>query len=156
MYTHNEIMMKCSLETAFRYARQVEFWPELLPHYRSTVFHRGGSEHGGLVEMAAIRSFKPFNWPVWWVSEMEVRPEEMVIAYKHIRGVTKGMEVEWRLANEGDSVIVSITHQWDRPPIGRQLASNLIGEVFVHAIADQTLQGLKLQAEQEGEVSLYG
>lgn len=160
MYTYNEIKMNCKPDIAFRYASQVEAWPQLLPHYRHIKFHRGSGGKGGLVEMAAVRPFKPFNWPVWWMSEMNVKPEEHFVGYTHIQGVTRGMEVEWRLEDEGDQVKVSIIHKWDRPPLGRRLAAAIIGHMFVHVIADRTLQGLKLQAEaeaqREAEVGIYG
>ncbi|MFF2089764.1 SRPBCC family protein [Paenibacillus sp. NPDC058174] len=150
MYTYNEVIMNCPAETAFRYAREVERWPELLPHYRRTSFEQGGSGVGGKVEMAAYRPFKPLKWPVWWTSDMEVDEVKQVVHYKHIKGVTRNMEVEWRLEPMSeDAVKVSIVHRWYRPPFGRRLIAGTICDQFVHAIADLTLQGLKRHAEQE-------
>ncbi|GGG88846.1 SRPBCC family protein [Paenibacillus radicis (ex Gao et al. 2016)] len=150
MYTYNEVTMNCSAETAFRYAREVERWPELLSHYRRTSFEQGGSDTGGKVEMAAYRLFKPLKWPVWWTSDMEIDEAKQVVQYKHIKGVTRNMEVEWRLEPVAeDAVKVSIIHRWYSPPFGRRMLAGIICDMFVHAIADRTLQGLKQHAEQE-------
>ncbi|WP_336786645.1 SRPBCC family protein [Paenibacillus sp. MMO-177] len=153
MYTRNEITINCDKKTAFRYAREVENWPVLLPHYRGVQFEQGGSDRGGLVMMRAVRPFKPFKWPVWWVSEMNVDEQLCSVYYKHVRGVTSGMEVEWRIEEpqgERDQVKVTIIHRWLQPPLGRRLAADMIGEVFVYAIADRTLRGLKQQIEKHG------
>ncbi|MCM3627575.1 SRPBCC family protein [Paenibacillus glycanilyticus] len=149
MYTRNEITINCDKNTAFRYARQVEQWPALLPHYRGVQFEQGSSDQGGLVMMRAVRPFKPFKWPVWWVSEMRVDDQQCSVYYKHVRGVTSGMEVEWQIEPHGHErqVKVIIIHRWLQPPFGRRLASDMIGDLFVHAIADRTLQGLKEQIE---------
>jgi Polyketide cyclase / dehydrase and lipid transport. len=153
MYTRNEITINCDKNTAFQYARQVEQWPVLLPHYRAVRFEQGSSDQGGLVLMKAVRPFKPFKWPVWWVSEMNVDEQSCSVYYKHVRGVTTGMEVEWLIESIGHGnqvqVKVIIIHRWLQPPFGRRLASDMIGEVFVYAIADRTLQGLKEQIEQQ-------
>jgi ribosome-associated toxin RatA of RatAB toxin-antitoxin module len=149
MYTRNEITINCDQETAFQFARQVERWPMLLPHYRGVQFEEGSSEEGGLVMMKAVRPFKPFGWPVWWVSQMDIDQQRRSVFYKHVRGVTAGMEVEWQIEPQGhkDQVKVVIIHRWLQPPFGRKLASGMIGDLFVYAIADRTLQGLKRQIE---------
>ncbi|ANY69072.1 hypothetical protein BBD42_23250 [Paenibacillus sp. BIHB 4019] len=149
MHTYNEVTMRCEPLTAFHYARKIENWPQLLPHYRQIQFRYGGSERGGLVKMAAVRPFKRFQWPVWWESEMVVSEEELMVGYRHVRGVTKGMEVEWRIVPAGEKVSVSIVHRWNAPPWSRRLFASFIGNWFVYAIAERTLQGLKQKAELE-------
>ncbi|KQO17176.1 SRPBCC family protein [Paenibacillus sp. Leaf72] len=149
MHTYNEVTMRCEPLTAFHYARKIENWPQLLPHYRQIQFRYGGSERGGLVKMAAVRPFKRFQWPVWWESEMVISEEELMVGYRHVRGVTKGMEVEWRIVPAGEKVSVSIVHRWNAPPWSRRLFASFIGNWFVYAIAERTLQGLKQQAELE-------
>lgn len=147
MDTYNEEWFDCTPSAAFELANQVELWPDRLAHYRMTHFREGSSNAmGGIVEMAAVRSFPLLNWPVWWVSEMISDPAAMTIRYRHIEGVTKGMEVEWRFEPSGTGVKVSILHRWARPPFGRKLAAKRIGRHFVYYIAGQTLQGLKLTA----------
>ncbi|MFB9330483.1 SRPBCC family protein [Paenibacillus aurantiacus] len=157
MRTLNEMEINGPIETVFDYARRIDLWPERLEHYRKVRVLEGDLETRGVVEMAAHRQFERMNWPVWWISTMEVDREAGRIRYRHIRGVTKGMEVEWRLVQDGPSrTHVSIIHEWKQPPIGRRMAGGFIGHVFVHHIADQTLAGLKLATESRLEAAVNG
>jgi hypothetical protein len=106
---------------------------------------------GGRVEMSANRPFGPLNWPTWWVSEMWIEPARHAVRYRHVRGVTTGMDVEWTLRDTGDGVEVSIVHEWTGPswPLIRQPAAEwVIGPVFVHGIASRTLEGIKRAVER--------
>ena len=78
----------------FDAASDVERWPEWLPHYRWVRFGQRRPD-GGVVEMAAWRPFGPFRWPTWWVSEMWIDPRDAEVRYRHVRGITRGMEVSW-------------------------------------------------------------
>ncbi len=133
----------------FDAARSVERWPRILPHYRSVQFLERRPA-GGIVEMAACRPFGPLRYPARWVSEMAVDPEAHEIRYRHIRGITRGMDVVWRLVASGDGVEVTIEHEWRGPRwpvIGRIAADLVIGPVFIHGIASRTLAGIKRFAE---------
>jgi len=138
------------IERAFETASAVELWPDFLPHYRWVrMLSRDGNS--GLVEMAAWRPFGIFKYPTWWVSEMTVVPNEFRVLYKHVRGITKGMDVEWRLIENAGSVDITIVHQWAGPQwplIGKLAADLVIGPVFIHAIASRTLAGVKEHTEQ--------
>lgn len=134
----------------FRAASDVERWPEWLPHYRWVRFLERRAD-GGIVEMAAWRPFGAFRYPTWWVSDMAIDREEPRIRYRHIRGITKGMDVAWEFAPGSTHVTVTITHRWDGPawPLIRRPAAELvIGPVFVHGIAQRTLAGIARQAEK--------
>jgi hypothetical protein len=103
------------------------------------------------VEMSANRPFGPLNWPTWWVSEMWVDPDRMEVRYRHIRGVTRGMDVVWRIRPDGEGTHVSIVHEWpgpDWPLIRRPAAEWVIGPVFVHGIASRTLAGIASTCER--------
>jgi len=144
-------VVRSSVARAFACAADVERWPEWLPHYRRVRFlERRG--RGGLVEMAAWRPFGPARWPTWWVSEMTVDPEAPAVRYRHVRGITRHMDVEWSFAPAGeDAVAVTITHWWDGPPwplLRRAAADLVIGPLFVHAIAQRTLAGIARVAER--------
>ncbi|SDT56255.1 Ribosome association toxin PasT (RatA) of the RatAB toxin-antitoxin module [Paenibacillaceae bacterium GAS479] len=147
MYTHNEAYISSPPEEVFRYASEVERWPEHLDHYRQVSF-RTGAPSEGIVEMRAWRPFGALRWPVWWVSEMSTEPDKHSIFYRHIEGVTTGMDVEWKVEPHGDGSRAVIVHEWKRPAVGRLAASGIIGPTFVHAIAERTLRGLKAAAEQ--------
>jgi len=150
MRTVNQIHIRAPLATVYAVASDVSRWPAILPHYRWVRFlERRGD--GGVVEMAARRPFGPIPYPAWWVSEMAVDHGRGEIRYRHIRGITTGMDVVWRLVPNGDGVDVTIVHEWPGPGwplIGRLAADLVIGPVFVHGIASRTLAGLKQHLER--------
>ncbi len=146
------------LARVFSCASDVERWPEWLAHYRWVRFLETVSSAGDtrLVEMAAWRFFGPLRWPVRWVSEMDVDRGTPAVRYRHVRGITRGMDVEWAFAPAaGDGkVAVTITHRWGGPAwplVGGVAADRVIGPVFIHAIAQRTLAGVARVAERRGD-----
>jgi hypothetical protein len=102
------------------------------------------------VEMAAWRPFGRLKYPTWWVSEMWIDRPAAAVHYRHVRGITTGMDVVWQLEPVADGTDVSIVHQWSGPRwpvIGRPAASWVIGPVFVHGIASRTLAGIARHLE---------
>lgn len=151
MRTLDEITIKAPLSDVFRAAASVERWPEWLPHYR---WIRSLEPEDGVpvVEMAAWRPFGPLKYPTWWVSKMWVEEQNDLVRYHHIAGITKGMDVEWRLTSSGAETRVVIEHRWHGPawPLIRWPAANLvIGPVFIHGIASRTLAGIRRVAEAD-------
>lgn len=137
--------MRAPLASVFEAASEVERWPSILSHYRWV--RRVG---GNLVEMAAWRPFGPLKYPVWWVSEMTLDRSAGTINYRHVRGITRGMKVTWKLVKAEGGVDVEIVHTWDGPRwplIGRLAASLVIGPVFIHGVASRTLAGIKRAVE---------
>ena len=69
--------------------------------------------------------------------------------YRHVGGVTRGMDVEWRIEPSAGGTDVTIVHRfapnWPWP--GALIARYLVCGFFVHAIADRTLAGIKTAAE---------
>lgn len=133
----------------FPVAAEVEAWPDILPHYRYVRFLERRA-NGGVVAMSAYRQFGPIGWPTWWVSEMDVLPERHEVRYRHIRGITAGMDVAWRVTPEGNGSHVEIVHAWTGPRwplLGRVAADTVIGPAFIHHIASRTLAGVKRRAE---------
>lgn len=151
MRTVDEGVVRAPVQAIFNLAVEVERWPEHLPHYRY-VRYRVRQDGGGIVEMAANRPFGPFDWPTWWVSLMEVqhRPDGAPsIRFRHIEGITTGMEVEWSFSQVTAGTHVSVLHLWNGPSwpvVGGIAARAVIGPVFVHGIASRTLAGLALAA----------
>lgn len=152
MQTVDEAHVGAPVERMFALAATVERWPEWLPHYRYVrVLERHHDRQ--VVEMSANRPFGPLNWPTWWTSEMWIEPARHAVRYRHVRGITRRMDVEWLLTPTPSGTHVSIVHEWDGPAwplIRRPAASWVIGPVFVHGIASRTLAGLKRVAEQGG------
>lgn len=155
MSTVDERVVRAPLPAIFGLAADVERWPILLAHYRFVRFLERRSDGGGLVEMSANRPFGFANWPTRWTSLMSVtRPESQLppsIRFRHIRGVTTGMDVEWSFESIDAGTAVRIVHVWNGPAwpvIGVVAARSVIGPVFVHGIASLTLAGLAHAAER--------
>jgi hypothetical protein len=150
MRTVDRKTMKAPIERVFRAAIDVEQWPALLSHYRWVrVLERRAD--GGLVEMAAWRPFGRLKYPTWWVSEMRVDRGSMAVHYRHVRGITTGMDVLWQLENSREGTNVTIVHQWSGPRwplVGSAAANWVIGPVFIQGIASRTLAGIAQYVER--------
>ena len=97
------------------------------------------------------------KWPTWWLSEMAVDEVKPAIRFRHIGGITKGMEVEWTFSSTPKGTHVRIVHLWNGPEwpvVGEFAATQVIGPVFVHGIASRTLAGLAEIAEKQSRVTL--
>lgn len=144
MITVDELRIAAAPDAVFSAAADVERWPSILGHYRwVTMLQR--RPDGGVVEMSANRPFGPLNWPTWWVSEMWIDRSRMEVRYTHVRGITRGMDVVWRIVPDGSGSHVTIVHTWTGPrwPLISWIAANwVIGPVFVHGIASRTLAGI--------------
>ena len=151
MRTVDTTHIRAPITDVFEAAREVERWPRWLPHYR-WVTMRERRIGGGVVEMAAWRPFGPLRWPTWWVSEMAVDPTVPIVRYRHVEGITSGMDVEWRMSGTESGTEVTIIHEWrgpEWPLVGRLAAEWIIGPVFVHGIASRTLAGIKRMLEHQ-------
>lgn len=151
MRTLDERHVRATVASIFALAADVEQWPRHLPHYRLVRF-REREGRGGIVEMSANRPFGALNWPTWWVSLMQVTEgPEPRIRFRHVEGITAGMDVEWRFRPAAGGTLVEIEHLWNGPGwplVGRLAAVAVIGPVFVHGIASRTLAGLARVSEQ--------
>ena len=165
--TVDELVVRAPAETIFELARDVERWPDHLPHYRFVRFRERAPDGGGIVEMSANRPFGVLNWPTWWLSVMRVHGNPAsrdegagalagsaaapAVRFRHIGGITTHMDVEWTFAPVSGGTRVRIVHVWNGPRwplIGKFAATAVIGPVFVHGIASRTLAGLGREAER--------
>src|SRR5690606_12620 len=90
----DELHMIAPPDVCFRIAADVERWPEILPHYRRVRFQDRRAFGTGRVEMAAWRDFVgPIRYPTWWVSDMHLDEDAPAVHYRHVDGVTRGMDV---------------------------------------------------------------
>jgi hypothetical protein len=92
---------------------------------------------------------------VKWRARQELFREGRRIRFHHIGGITKGMEVEWRIEPKADCVAVSIHHElrYPIPILGPFFAEYVVGRVFVQNIAGKTLRCIKQIAESEARES---
>lgn len=150
MHTVDTRMIAAPPERVFRHASRVELWPRILPHYRWVRLRDPRPDGARLVEMSAYRPFGLFNWPTWWESEMWVDEPRREVRYRHVRGVTRGMDVLWTVEAHEAETRATIVHEWTGPRwplIGPWAADFVIGPLFVSGIASRTLLGIAKAAE---------
>jgi hypothetical protein len=150
MHTHNETLVHAPLETCLEAASDVERWPSILPHYRQVRFSRQDGPGCGRVRMEAYRHFGPLPYPIWWESDMVTDFEAAEVRYRHIAGITTGMDVVWKLEPRADGTHIVILHDWSGPEwpvVGGFAARAVIGPRFIHVVAARTLSGIKRAAE---------
>lgn len=147
MWVANRIVIGAPVERIYELGAAVERWPALLPHYRwvRVLDERAGER---VVEMACWRDHIPLRWTA--IERLE--PEGPRILFRHVRGVTRGMEVAWRFQPVEDGVEVRIEHAltlgW--PLIGPAVADRIIGPLFISDVAGKTLRRIKQLAEAGG------
>jgi aromatase len=146
--TVNSRAVAAGADQVFALAADVESWPAILPHYRyvHVVSDRGATR---TVAMGARRS----GIPVRWTAIQKVHADQLEIAYEHIAGVTRGMDVLWRIEPAGFGTRAMITHRL-RPRqwwLRYRLTQWIVGKLFVMNIADRTLAGIAARAEGERE-----
>jgi ribosome-associated toxin RatA of RatAB toxin-antitoxin module len=137
-------------DLVFRLARDVERWPQLLPHYVAA--RRGGPPDADgrlLVGFVARRSLVPLlglGLPVAWRAMTWSEPAECRLRFVHRGGATGGMDVTWRITDlEGDrGCRVEIEHVFAPRVPGW---SWLIDRAFTRPIAGQTLATFRSIAE---------
>jgi hypothetical protein len=103
-----------------------------------------------VARMAATRDGLPVAWTCW----LERNPDTPRLTFRHIGGFTRGMQVAWDFVEGPDgSVDVRITHEfrkgWPVMALDRFVSERVVGDFFVHAIAERTLGMVKLLAEAE-------
>lgn len=131
---------------AYTLAADIEHWPAVLPHYRFIrIRQRDGLKC--VADFGASRSGFPCSWQACQV----LWPEERRITYEHLRGVTRGMKVQWRFSVETDGVRMTVDHSLTyRVPLAGELFARLVvGRLFVHHIAGRTLDGIRKRVVAE-------
>jgi ribosome-associated toxin RatA of RatAB toxin-antitoxin module len=130
----------------FDLARDVERWPDLLPHYIDVAAHLNG-DGSVTARMVAVRSLVPaigLGIPVVWRARTWAEEDVLQLRFRHLGGATAGMDVTWRIVATGTGCRVSIEHDFrSRLP----LWAVLVDRVFVRAIAGRTLATFRSLAE---------
>ena len=144
MHTVHHTRIVAPLHVVFAIARDVESWPDLLPQYRWCRVLERGPERLTFSMGGWIR-----GWPARWTAVQELRPGEHRITFRHIQGITAGMQAEWRFTSAGGGVDVELVHEFVMrwPLIGRAVGDLIVGPVFIDWIARKTLQAVKRRAE---------
>lgn len=81
---------------------------------------------------------------------MDHDPKTRIVRYRHIAGITRGMDVLWQIEPTSDGrTMLRIVHEWSGPAwplIGGIAAERVIGPHFIHFIASRTLAGVANEA----------
>lgn len=144
MHKTNSIIMHAPRTEIFETAANLELWPKILPHYRYiTYLERSPTRN--LVIMAATRS----GIPIKWTSEEIIDREKMEVRFHHLKAFTKGMHVVWTFQETPAGVLVEIAHDLRfRVPSLAPAADLIIGNFFIHHIANKTLRSMKAHLER--------
>jgi ribosome-associated toxin RatA of RatAB toxin-antitoxin module len=143
MHKTNSIIMHAPKTAVFETAADLELWPKILPHYRYIRFLERGADRN-LVVMAASRS----GIPISWASEQIIDRDTFEIHFHHLKAWTKGMRVVWTFSDTPDGVLVTISHHLRfRIPMLAPFVDPIIGDFFIHNIANKTLRCMKAYME---------
>jgi len=116
-----------------------------LPHYRS-VRVLEGREGTRTVEMSARHGFVPLRWTAEQTND-PVRPH---IAFHHVAGPTRGMDVEWIFTPlDAAHTRVQIVHRlaYRFPVAADFFGKYVVSDIFIHGVASKTLAHIKRLAE---------
>ena len=135
--------MRAPKRSIFETAANLELWPRILPHYRY-IRYLERSPDRNVVVMAATRS----GIPISWTSEQIIDREKIEIHFHHLKAFTKGMRVVWRFQESTTGVLVEIEHDLQfRMNLFAPMADKIIGDFFIHNIANKTLRCMKAYVE---------
>jgi ribosome-associated toxin RatA of RatAB toxin-antitoxin module len=143
MHKTNSIVMCVPKMTVFQTAANLELWPQILPHYRY-IRYLERSPGRNVVVMAATRS----GIPISWTSEQIIDRDRLEVRFLHLKAFTKGMRVVWTFQEAPAGVLVEIKHDLAfRVKILAPIADKIIGDFFIHHIANKTLRCMKSYIE---------
>jgi ribosome-associated toxin RatA of RatAB toxin-antitoxin module len=138
-------------DLVFRLARDVERWPELLPHYVAARAQAPRGDDGRLVVgFVARRPLVPvlgLGLPVAWRAVTWSEAAARRLRFVHRGGATGGMDVTWRIEDDGTGTgrcRVDIEHDF-RPRVPGW--AWLIDRAFTRPIAGRTLATFRTIAE---------
>jgi ribosome-associated toxin RatA of RatAB toxin-antitoxin module len=143
MHKTNSIIMCVPKMTVFETAANLELWPKILPHYRY-IRYLERSPGRNVVVMAATRS----GIPISWTSEQIIDRDRVEVRFLHLKAFTKGMRVVWTFQEAPTGVLVEIKHDLGfRVKTLAPIADKIIGDFFIHHIANKTLRCMKSYVE---------
>ena len=143
MHKINSLVMHAPKMKVFETAANLELWPKILPHYRY-IHYLERSPNRNVVVMAATRS----GIPISWTSEQIIDREKCEVRFHHLKAWTKGMRVVWTFEDSPAGVLVKISHDLRfRIAVVAPIVDLLIGDFFIHNIANKTLRCMKAYVE---------
>jgi|SRR5882724_3281998 len=139
----NSILVHAPKMSIFDTVANLELWPKILPHYRYIRYLKR-SPNRNVVVMGARRSAIPIKW----TSEQIIDRDRVEVRFRHLKALTKGMRVVWTFQEVPAGVLVKIKHDLAfRVKILAPIADKIIGDFFIHHIANKTLRCMKSYVE---------
>jgi ribosome-associated toxin RatA of RatAB toxin-antitoxin module len=143
MHKTNSVIMYAPKMAVFETAANLELWPKILPHYRYIRYLEQGPNRN-IVVMAATRS----GIPISWTSEQVIDRDRLEVRFHHLKAFTKGMRVIWTFQDAPTGVLVEIKHDLAfHISVLAPVADKIIGDFFIHNIANKTLRSMKSYVE---------
>jgi ribosome-associated toxin RatA of RatAB toxin-antitoxin module len=144
MHSEISIWIDAPADRVFPLVSDLARWESALPHYRYVRILR---QEGGITH--AAMSARRGAIPVSWEAVQTTDPASRTIRFRHVRGVTRGMEVLWTLVEERGGTRARIDHDLELkwPLVGAWVAENVIAREFIQPIAAKTLRRFKTIAE---------
>lgn len=134
-------------DLVFRLARDVERWERLLPHYARSRACDRRPDGSLIVDFVARRPLVPLlglALPVAWRSRTWSDPGTRQLRFVHVGGVTRGMDVTWRIDPTAGGCRVEIGHEF-RPRLPG--LATFVDRGFTRPIAGRTLATFQALAE---------
>ena len=131
----------------FDLARNVERWPQLLPHYLGVSVLDREPDGRIVARMVAVRAVVPqlgYGIPVAWRARTWSEDDDLRLRFVHLGGATAGMDVTWHIEPVEDGCEVTIEHVFD-PSLPAW--ATFVDRFFVRPIAGRTLATFKSIAE---------
>jgi len=140
------ITIRAPAELVFDLARDVERWPQLLPHYVSVSVegHEGDAVIARFVARRELVPLLGLGIPVAWRARAWAEPDRHQLRFVHQGGATAGMDVRWLIEPAAGGCRVTIVHDY-RPRIAAWAV--IVDGLVVRAIAGRTLRTFKALAE---------
>ena len=139
MHSETSIWIEAPSRDLFDLVSDLDRWKSILPHYR---YVRILSRHDGTTHAAMSARRGPI--PVFWEALQTADPRTRTIRFRHVRGITRGMEVLWSFTDERGGTRARVDHDLDFkvPVVGRWFADvtrplmvhSRLGTASLHAI----------------------
>ena len=144
--TRNTVEIAAPPAAVYALGSQTERWPQILPHYR----YVRALERRGAAIVVAMSAWR-HCFPIRWVAEQTNDPHTPHIAFRHVRGWTRGMDVEWIFEATPRGTRVTIEHRlaFRFPVAAEWLGRRVVSDYFIHGVAARTLACIKTIAERD-------
>ena len=140
--------IQASPRDIFTLVSNLDLWESTLPHYRYVrILSR--SHETAFAAMSARR-----GWiPVFWEAHQTCDPDALTIRFRHVRGITRGMDVLWSFMPERGGTLARVDHdlEFRVPLVGRWLADRVIAREFIEPIVAKTLACFRALAESRAQ-----